>query len=141
MDDKNSIFQFAVKWRNKFKDQSISCRELEAHDLADDCAALGFVMDSGQAFGQRYGAAAYNSEELDKIIGEVTDISLLGSAIYSRWRYFNHWAGEGDDISSPPNRAWFISALSRLAFLACENECNPFSLRDERTYKQEDNKR
>lgn len=60
--------------------------------MGDDCAALGFKMDSGNAFSKKYGDAAYDYEELDEIIDNVNDISLLGSAIYSRWRYFNHWA-------------------------------------------------
>ena len=121
MDDKSRIFQFAVKWCNKFKDQSISCRELEAHYLADDCATLGFEMDCGQAFWQWYGGAVHDAEELHKVIDEITDIPLLGSAIYSRWRYFSHWASDGDDISNPKNRLWFILALKRLARLTSGN--------------------
>ena len=51
----------------------------------------------------------------------MTDIPLLGSAIYSQWRYFNHWAYTGAEILEPENRAWFILALSRLALLSGEN--------------------
>ena len=51
----------------------------------------------------------------------MTDIPLLGSAIYSQWRYFNHWAYTGAEILEPKNRAWFILALSRLALLSGEN--------------------
>ena len=61
------------------------------------------------------------SVTLERIINNVTDIPLLGSAIYSRWRYFNHWAYDGSEILNPQNRAWFISALSRLAMLSDEN--------------------
>ena len=89
--------------------------------MADDCAALGFEMDCGHAFAEKYGSAASDSNALDKIIDEVDDISLLGSAIYSQWRYFNHWAYSGEEILEPKNRAWFILALSRLAVLASDN--------------------
>lgn len=36
--------------------------------------------------------AAHDVNVLERIVDQVTDIPLLGSAIYSRWRYFNHWA-------------------------------------------------
>jgi hypothetical protein len=64
--------------------------------------------------------AANNHEALDRIIDDVTDIPLLGSAIYSQWRYFNHWAYNGAEILEPQNRAWFILALSRLVILSEE---------------------
>lgn len=78
-------------------------------------------MDCGHAFSEKYGNAANNHEALDRIIDEVTDIPLLGSAIYSQWRYFNHWAYTGAEILKPENRAWFILALSRLALLSGDN--------------------
>ena len=51
------------------------------HYLADDCRALGFQMDCGNAFSEKYGKAASSCDELNRIIDEVTDIELLGSAI------------------------------------------------------------
>ncbi len=53
----------------------------------------------------------------------MNDIELLGSAVYSRWRYFNHWAYKTEEILEHKNRTWFILALSRLAVLS---EKNPF---------------
>ena len=121
MADFKQIHNFAVKWRDKFCDQNINYIELVDHWLADDCAALGFEMDCGNAFSEKYGKAVYDHEELDKIIGDVTDIDLLGSAIYSRWRYFNHWAYTGEEVLEPQNRQWFILALNRLALLSEDN--------------------
>lgn len=121
MADVNQIHEFAVKWVDKFRNQKINYIELVDHYMADDCAALGFEMDCGHAFERVYGAAVSNSEELDKVIDDITDISLLGSAIYSRWRYFNHWAYNAAEILEPKNRIWFILALSRLALLSGEN--------------------
>ena len=121
MDNQALIHQFAVKWCDKFRDQTINYLELVEHYMADECAALGFEMDCGHAFEQQYGVAVHDSAELDKIIDEVEDIPLLGSAIYSRWRYFNYWAYDGAEILEPQNRAWFILALSRLALLTGEN--------------------
>ena len=117
----DQIHVFAVKWCDKFRDQTIHYIELVDHYMADDCEALGFVMDCGNAFAKRYGDAVSNVTALDKIIDEVKDISLLGSAIYSRWRYFNHWAYSAEEILEPQNRTWFILALGRLAILTGEN--------------------
>ena len=121
MAEMKQIHDFAVKWCDKFRDQNINYIELVDHWMADDCAALGFEMDCGHAFSERYGQAANNYEALDRIIDDVTDIPLLGSAIYSQWRYFNHWAYDAAEILEPQNRAWFILALSRLALLSGEN--------------------
>lgn len=121
MADMNQIHDFAVKWIDKFRNQKINYIELVDHYMADDCSALGFEMDCGHAFECAYGKATCNCEQLDKIIDDVTDIPLLGSAIYSQWRYFNHWAYDGAEILKPKNRAWFIVALSRLALLTGEN--------------------
>lgn len=121
MAEMKQIYDFAVKWCDKFRDQKINYIELVDHYMADDCAALGFEMDCGHAFSEKYGTASSDSTELDKIIDDVNDIFLLGSAIYSQWRYFNHWAYSGEEILDPKNRAWFILALSRLAILTGEN--------------------
>lgn len=121
MPDMKQIHDFAVKWCDKFRDQNINYIDLVDHFMADDCAALGFEMDCGHAFSEKYGQAANNYEALDRIIDDVTDIPLLGSAIYSQWRYFNHWAYDAAEILEPQNRAWFILALSRLALLSGEN--------------------
>ena len=126
MADMGQIYDFAVKWREKFRDQSTNYIELTNHFMGDECAALGFNMDCAQAFSEKYGQAACDLEALEKIINEVTDISMLGSAIYSQWRYFNHWAYTGSEILEPQNRNWFITALSHLEKLSSspvDTEC------------------
>ena len=70
------IHDFAVKWCDKFRDQNINYIELVDHYMADDCDALGFEMDCGHAFSEKYGNAANNQEALDRIIDDVTDIFL-----------------------------------------------------------------
>jgi hypothetical protein len=117
MTDKKSIHSFAVKWAEKFCDPNTDNKTLESNLLARDCDALGFIMDCGKAFEEQYGEAAYDTAKLKEIINDVDDTALLGSAIYSRWRYFNHWASD-EAITSPENREWFITALDRLATLS-----------------------
>ncbi|MFV0363826.1 MAG: hypothetical protein ACK5LL_12190, partial [Suipraeoptans sp.] len=121
MENKNQVYNFAVKWCDKFRDQNINYIELVDHFMADDCETLGFEMDCGHAFEEMYGDAVHNYEKLDEIIDDVTDIKLLGSAIYSRWRYFNYWAYDGEEILEFKNRSWFILALSRLSMITGEN--------------------
>ena len=117
MKDKKSLHSFAVKWAEKFRDPNTDNKTLESDLLARDCDTLRFKMDCGKAFEEKYGKAAYDTAKLKEIINDVTDTALLGSAIYSRWRYFNHWAS-GEAITSPENREWFTTALDRLAALS-----------------------
>ena len=117
MPSKVHIHAFALKWGEKFRDQNANYLEFVEHWLADDCAALGFEMDCGHAFSEKYGEAVHKYGALKNIIGDVTDIPLLGSAIYSQWRYFNHWAYSGEEILEIDNRKWFILAFDRMAEL------------------------
>lgn len=117
MADTAQIHEFATKWLDKFQDEKGDYIELVDHHMADDCKALGFEMDCGNAFSEKYGNAAHDCKALEAIIEQVTDIPLLGSAIYSRWRYFNHWAYCAEEILESQNRAWFIVALNRMANL------------------------
>lgn len=50
MPNKRVIHEFAVKWCDKFRDQKINYIELVDHWMADECEALAFEMDCGNAF-------------------------------------------------------------------------------------------
>ena len=113
-----NIREFTQKWLGKFQDPDICYIELVEHYLADDCKKLGFEMDCGHAFQERYGVALNNARALLEIIDKIDDKKLLGSAIFSQWRYFNHWAYNGAEILNPENRKWFVIALTRLEQLA-----------------------
>lgn len=112
------IYCFGSKWINKFLDPKTHYVELVDHYMADDCKTLGFKMDIGSSFAKKYKAAAGNISALYRVIDYVTDISVLGNAIFSVWRYFNHWAYDAEEIMEPKNREWFIIALLRLGELA-----------------------
>ncbi len=118
MTDKKQVHAFAEKWISKFKDSEINFVELVDHFLADDCENLGFKMDCGDAFGEKYGCAVSNSDELARVINCVTDVDLLGSAIYSRWRYFNHHAYDARQILEQKSIEWFVIAFGRLIELS-----------------------
>ncbi|MCI9536239.1 MAG: hypothetical protein HFG53_15815 [Lachnospiraceae bacterium] len=109
--DKKRIHEFSLYWLGKYKKPETQDYELE-EGFASECFSLGFEMDCGKAFESVYGSAAFhNADDVKKISSSVQDVQILGNAIFSKWRYFTHWA------HSAPDREWFIIALSRLAEL------------------------
>ncbi|MFR9020238.1 MAG: hypothetical protein ACLVH8_11090 [Fusobacterium sp.] len=38
----DKIYDFAIKWLNKFKDKSISYKELTSYHMEEECSELGF---------------------------------------------------------------------------------------------------
>lgn len=120
------IHEFAIRWFEKYRSSSTKEYEVE-EGFGDECFALGFEMDCGNAFEAAFPDtnASNDYKALDKIIEQVQDVSLLGSAIFSKWRYITHWSF-GDQLLSPENRPWFILAFGRLAALTSEYETNPF---------------
>lgn len=103
--DNKQIHAFAEKWLEIFKEENISLAE---KTMGEDCASLGFIMDGGDAICEKYPGIMRNHNELLKQINTITDITLLGSGIYSQWRYYQHWA------CSPWDTEWFMIALQRL---------------------------
>lgn len=115
--DNKQIYDFALKWYNKFCDFNTDFVEIMNQSLADECDALGFVMDNGCAFSKEVGNALNDYETLEKVIDDVTDISLLGSAIYSKWNAFHQSGNTKDEIASFHHRMWFILTFQRLLLL------------------------
>ena len=128
MADNKMIHEFAILWFRKFIDKkSTGCNLAGDSAFADACLSFDFKMDCGEAFITAYSSETFNDyRELDKIIECVVNIPLLGSAIFSRWRYFNHSADNPNEIAEADNRAWFIIALSRLERLAANSDESPF---------------
>ena len=116
--DRLQVHSFSKKWSNKFRNPQTDYLELVDHYLADECDEIGFNMDGGVEFSKRYGKAVFELKELEKIIHNVNDLEILGSAIYSRWRCFNHWSNNSEEILEVNHREWFILALDRLAKLS-----------------------
>ena len=119
----HAVTAFCKKWKEKFKNPDTDPLEVLDHYLADDCRDLGFQMDCGKAFDIRYLCSAVSQqgegpETFKKFVSTVVDIPLLGSYIYSTWRYYNHWAYDGTEILSPENREKFLTLLNRIQQLA-----------------------
>ena len=67
MADRKQMHDFAVKWCDKFRSSNINYMELVDCNMVDDCDALGFEMDCGHAFSEKYGNALNNHEALDRL--------------------------------------------------------------------------
>lgn len=114
------IHDFAVKWFERFRNPNTYYPEIAEH-MGNECAALDFTEDGGSASFVRYNDASHDYIALRKIIGQVTDIPLLGSAIYSQWKYYSDWAAGGENFLSFECQAWFLTALERLKVLVTLN--------------------
>ncbi|SHJ26663.1 hypothetical protein [Parasporobacterium paucivorans] len=121
MADIKQVYEFAVKWFKKYRSTKTSEIEVE-EGFAEECFALGFKMDCGESFQKAFpNTQAFDDcIHFEQIINRIDDISLLGSAIFSKWRYITHWS-YSEELLSPENRPWFIIAFSRLAVLSSEN--------------------
>ena len=114
MEERNQkIIEFANKWIPKFADSNVSCYDLVDTDFADDCFELKFEMDCGESLNNRF---SITLEEALTVLDQIDDIDFLGAAIFSYWRYFNHWAWDASEIDE--HRDWFITTLEKLKELA-----------------------
>lgn len=115
--DKADIYSFAVRFYDMFNDPRVDYLTLE-NDLGKECDNLGFEMDVGESFIDRYSKDAFHkADTLERIINDVDSIEILGNGIYSKWRYITHWAGVTVSLLSEENKKWFLIALNKLAQL------------------------
>ncbi|POO87102.1 hypothetical protein C1H57_25525, partial [Clostridium sp. 2-1] len=87
------VHEFAVRWFEKYRSPDTSEHEVE-EGFPEECFALGFVMDCGKSFEAAFPGtnAFYDADALYEIIEQIKDVHLLGSAIFSQWRYITHWS-------------------------------------------------
>lgn len=115
MENRNEkIVEFAEKWIAKFLDKNVKAYDLVDVEFADECFALSFEMDQGVSFCKKYGTQT--AEDCLSVLDKVDDIDVLASAIFSNWRYFNHWAWDASEIDN--HRDWFVKMLEKLKELA-----------------------
>lgn len=122
MTDFKKICAFSDKWLKKFSDKEPKLCDLMDYSMADDCLGLGFSLESGHEFIRKYGNETSKLANLKEIIEDINEINLLGSVIFLKWRYFNHWSYDQSEILKEDNINWFILALSHLYHLAAKNE-------------------
>ncbi len=116
----NALRDFTRKWLPRFRDSRQNLHQLlDTGEFHADCAALGYMDDAGEAFDATYPGAFDNLEELDWHLPAVTDASLLGSAVMSKWDQVSHlvshhfWATDKARCKAAGHevRLWFILAL------------------------------
>jgi hypothetical protein len=115
-----TLAEFAQKYLDFFERTAVDDRAMysffDDSAFPDECWSLGFEMDCGHSFIETCGEDAWRSVDgLRRIVDNINDVNLLGSAIFSQWRYFNHWAGCGP---SEEDREWFIVIFRRLKRLS-----------------------
>ncbi len=114
---KQKIRRFALIWEQMYKNHaSIPGNFFEdVVFVGEGLADLGFEMDCGESLKRVFpncNLGDYGA--LQRVIDQL-DIQTLGNAIFSQWRYWNHWSMarmEEQDFQ------WFVLAYSRLAELA-----------------------
>ena len=111
---------WAQKWRKNFLTQNIN-QEKESGLFNKECFSLGFELTQIDNYTCKHSDASLKDpKQLKTIISKIQDVHLLGSIIFSKWRYITHWTS--DSVLEPHHRDWFIIALSQLIKLTEKSE-------------------
>lgn len=119
MNWKERIHQFAEDWVDLLNQRESNPKRFWIHfiGLGRECAESGFYMDTGVEFGKRY-PGCFDVDEcdrLERIISSIDDREIIGSAIFSMWRYKTHWETfDGSIIWSDNAQKWFLLLFQRL---------------------------
>ena len=105
------IVDFIAKWQPILTTWNSA---VEDPQFAEDCWAVGFEMDGGRSI------TAIDPEKnwlkadvLRENLHLITDVNVMGSAIFSHWRYYTHGCGPlADDAIE-----WFTIAFDHLRAL------------------------
>lgn len=98
---------------NDFDHESSSYYDLfESSAFPHECWSLGFEMDCGQSIIEAYGEEAWKNERrLSEVIDKMNDLRIMGSGLFSEWRYFNHWSW---GHATEEDKKWFLMLLRRM---------------------------
>lgn len=113
-----NLYEFCQKYIEYFKGLKREPPEdrycfIESPVFVQECISFGFQMDCGESFIKKYGADAWNNEEsLVRIIDSVSDVKVIGSGIFSKWRYYNHWCDSSEELYN--GTGWFLALFRRL---------------------------
>ena len=128
--DNNRTDEFLSRFLTLLNDSDVPDVQItDDSTIGDSFKTLGFDMDCGHGFEEKYGKEAFsNPDALEKVIDSVDDVHILGSAIFSKWRYYNHWA-MGESIRNEEIMRWFNITIKRMQELThnkvASNSDNP----------------
>ena len=119
------IEKFANKYIDFFEKEFGRTKEsyyrfFDNNDFPDDCLKSGFDMDCGQTFIDAYGERAWNDiQGLKADIDKINDIQIIGNALFSQWRNFNHWSSPS--YANGDTKEWFLMLLYKLKTIVSSN--------------------
>lgn len=116
--NKKKIRCFALVWQQMYKNHASIPGSFfdDVEFVGEGLANLGFEMDAGESLKRAFpGVDAFQDNAALQRIIEQLDIQTLGNAIFSQWRYWNHWSDY--NYMEEPDYEWFVIAFSRLAEL------------------------
>lgn len=117
---KKKIHEFAEKYYHIFLDPKTTSADVDEPFFGDECARVGFEMDCGKTFTGYYEEKSmYDTSGLMEVINDIYDPMVLGSGIFSKWRYITHWSFCSSCLDED-NRLWFSLALKKLMDLTEE---------------------
>jgi hypothetical protein len=113
--DPYRIHIFSLTWL-QLLNKGLSEAEFKQPLLGEELRELGFTMDCGHSFEKKYSGknGFTDNREFEKII-QTIDVKMLGDAILSQWRYWNHWSDY--EHMEDTDFQWFVIALKKLAEL------------------------
>ena len=111
---KEKIVMFCDKWIELFSNDKTSYLTLmDDSSFAEACFSFGWEMDSGESFFQKHKCESFSNAL--QYASQEDNIDLLGSLLFSHWRYFNHWAYSGSEILE--YKDWFVTVLQHIKSL------------------------
>ena len=78
-------------------------------------------MDCGHSFNNATGLLLGDERGLDRVLGDVDDVRLLGDAAFSQCRYITHWAYSLEHESV----GWIVRVLGRMEELSDRGTFSP----------------
>lgn len=118
--DREAVHQFAEDFlKLYFTDYPIEPPFPMHEEMGARCEALGFAMDCGQSFMKTYSRKAFfEFRSFARCVNTIYDIGLLGSAIFSKWRYVTRW--QMPPVDGYSEEPWFHLAFLRLSALTAK---------------------
>lgn len=102
---------------NDFDPESSSYYDLfDSSVFPHECWSLGFEMNCAQNFIETYGEEAWRNERgLSGVIDKMNNLGIMGSGLFSQWRYWSHWSW---GKATEEDKKWFLMLLRRMQELA-----------------------